>query len=107
MSTPPVPADTRQVTLEAIRKSVADVLGIPLSDVSADSLLTDLGADSFHLVDLACHTEAQLGIRFPSSLSLSGRSSIAAIADAVLVHLPVNRRAASDPQSQGYRLKWL
>lgn len=100
-------ADSPHVTMDAMREIVARVLSVPLSDVSANSQLSDLGADSFQLVDLACHIESHFRIQFPSSFSLSGRSLISALAEAVIVQSSRDRQSSSEVERTGQRLRWL
>lgn len=51
-------------TEEKVKRIVTEVLGINLEDVRADShLITDLGADSIDLIEMAMSLEENFGIR--------------------------------------------
>lgn len=65
-----MPDDPSRLTstelLELIRPLVAEVMMVPLDDVSADSaLVADLGGESIDVLDLVFRIEEKLGIVIP------------------------------------------
>lgn len=52
------------VTVDEIRKKMAEVLEVPEARVSADAVLTDLVSDSFRLVEMAIELQEHFDVLF-------------------------------------------
>jgi acyl carrier protein len=70
---------------------VAEVIGIPANDVYAESTLIDLGADSFHFIDITCRLESEFRIVLPESFAAPHRSSLRMIASEVSRRIDAKR----------------
>jgi len=84
----------RTQVLEGVRHCIAAVLGLQLDEVAHDSLLTDLGADSFQFLDIVCRIETTFQVVLPANYSTPSRVSVQDLSKAV------HRRLSSPSDSR-------
>lgn len=67
---------------DEILKIIADYLDIPVSELTPDRTLADLGVDSVDVFEILFELEEKFGIRFPGEMS-DLRKDIVSIADVI------------------------
>lgn len=67
-----------------IRQLVSDVIGIQPQDVSMDNSLCELGADSFHIADLAFRLEQHFAMRIISPSAAENFHTVTSLAIIVI-----------------------
>lgn len=67
--------DVEMATLDVIRETLVDNLGIEPTEVVPDAKLDSLGIDSLDMVELICDVEERLGIEFgePEGIDTIGK----------------------------------
>ncbi len=67
--------DVEMTTLDVIRETLADNLGIEPAEVVPEAKLDSLGIDSLDMVELICDVEERLGIEFgePEGIDTVGK----------------------------------
>ncbi len=83
--------DINVKSVDDIRKLVctiiADMLCIAVPDVTLETTLIELGADSFHMVELAARLDTQFGIKLPRMYSMAGKYTVGKLVSAVVTQL--------------------
>lgn len=86
---------------DAVSACVADVLGIDQSQITAQSVLLDLGAQSVDFVDIAFRLERRFGVTLPHSYLIPDAYTVHAFARAITEALVTSRSPAEDSCDKG------
>jgi acyl carrier protein len=79
----PNPRDRYSEILEAVSRCVVATLALTPDAVSADSVLLELGAQSFDFVELVLRLEREFGINIPKEYAVPDAFTVDAYARAV------------------------
>lgn len=81
--------------LDAIKKAVcatiADMLCIPVTEVTTGAPMVDLGADSFQVVELSTRLDAEFDITLPRTYALSTHYTVDTLVRAVAAQVHARR----------------
>jgi acyl carrier protein len=75
--------------------SIAEMLCIAATEVTPNATLVDLGADSFHFVDLVTRLDIRFGIHLPKVYGMPGRYTVDTLVRAVAAQLAARRLSAN------------
>ncbi len=76
--------DSYSEVLSIVTTNVAEVLDVPTGEVTADSVLLDLGAQSLDFIDLILRFERRFGISLSRDFAIPNDYSIEQYVNAIL-----------------------